>query len=330
MGYGGGGGGGGGGAGGGGGGSGASGGSGYRRIGDDRTANLRVNNITNRDGSSGTEVSGIVEAKGTHFIPPSGDTRFRTVIPSQENIVTENLLGLYDAGNPDSFSGTATQWRDISGNNLHLLSSAGVASWTPTHGGAVISNGDLHFKSNYAGHSWGTQGTHDQLTVEMWYKSPTTTDRLHLWNFGGGSSQGNLNMNLNDGRATWIYYEGNGTPYHIFGGSDGEHTDNTIKHIVYTYDLNAFNRNSPAVLGDAHVYVNNVDVGKLANSGTQQFVNVNGAAGGTFFSIFSGPGGTAYKMKIQSEIYKVAVYTKALTSSEVSQNYNALKYRFGL
>jgi len=59
------------------GGSGGSGGSGYRRIGDDRTANLKVNNITNRDGSSGTEVSGVVEAKGSHFIPPSGTTAER-------------------------------------------------------------------------------------------------------------------------------------------------------------------------------------------------------------------------------------------------------------
>ena len=64
---------------------------------------------------------------------------------------------------------------------------------------------------------------------------------------------------------------------------------------------------------------------KLANSGTQQFVNVNGStAGQGYFSIFSGPSGTAYKMKIQSEIYKVAVYTKALTSSEVSQNYGCI------
>ena len=57
------------------GGSGASGGSGYRRVGDDRTANLFVDNITNRDGSSGTDVDGIVEINSTsHFIPPSGTT----------------------------------------------------------------------------------------------------------------------------------------------------------------------------------------------------------------------------------------------------------------
>ena len=323
-----------GGSGGSGGGSGSSGGSGYRRVGDDRTANLKVNNITNRDGKTGTVVAGIPQVSSTsHFIVPSGDTRFRTVIPSQENIVTEGLIGLYDAGNPESFSGTARQWRDISGNDLHLTTFTGAASWAPTYGGAVISNGELHFRSDYfaEGYSWGTQGNYSQLTVEMWYKSPSTTDRFHLWNFGGSSSAGNLNMNLNDGNATWVYYEGNGTPYHIYGGTDGAYADNTVRHIVYTYDLNAFNRNDPAVLGDAHVYMNNVDIGKLANSGTQQFVNVNGQTPGQgYFSIFSGPSGTAYKMKIQSEIYKVAVYTKALTAAEVSQNYNALKYRFGL
>ena len=77
MGYGGGGG-GGGGSGGSGGGSGASGGSGYRRVGDDRTANLKVDNITNRTGTDGTEVDGIVEVNTTaHFIPPSGTTAER-------------------------------------------------------------------------------------------------------------------------------------------------------------------------------------------------------------------------------------------------------------
>ena len=52
-----------------------SGGSGYRRVGDDRTANLKVDNITSRSGTDGTEVDGIVEVNTTaHFIPPSGTT----------------------------------------------------------------------------------------------------------------------------------------------------------------------------------------------------------------------------------------------------------------
>jgi len=69
---------GGGGSGGSGGGTGGSGGSGYRRVGDDRTANIKVDNITSRDGKRGTDVDGIVKVNTTaHFIPPSGTTAER-------------------------------------------------------------------------------------------------------------------------------------------------------------------------------------------------------------------------------------------------------------
>ena len=71
---------GGGGSGGSGGGSGASGGSGYRRVGDDRTANLKVNNITSRDGKRGTDVDGIVEVNTTHTSFLQVELRQREVV----------------------------------------------------------------------------------------------------------------------------------------------------------------------------------------------------------------------------------------------------------
>ena len=43
----------------------------------DNNANLKVNNITSRDEKRGAEVTGIVEAKGTYFVPPSGTTAER-------------------------------------------------------------------------------------------------------------------------------------------------------------------------------------------------------------------------------------------------------------
>ena len=70
-----------------GGGSGVSGGSGYRRVGEDRTANLKVDNITNRTGTDGTEVDGIVEVNTTaHFIPPSGNA-FRRVVSKMFGLI---------------------------------------------------------------------------------------------------------------------------------------------------------------------------------------------------------------------------------------------------
>ena len=113
MGYGGGGGGGGGGGSGGSGsgGSGAAGGSGYRRVGDDRTANLKVNNITNRTGTDGTEVDGVVEVNTTaHFIPPSGTTaergsRGRGVIPhtNSDTLNSIDYITIATLGNARDF-----------------------------------------------------------------------------------------------------------------------------------------------------------------------------------------------------------------------------------
>jgi hypothetical protein len=115
MGYGGGGGSGGGGSGSGGsGGSGASGGSGYRRVGDDRTANLFVDNITNRDGSGGTEIDGIVEINSTsHFIPPSGTTaergsRGRGVLSGGRNNHAMQFVNIQSQGNSITFGNSIT------------------------------------------------------------------------------------------------------------------------------------------------------------------------------------------------------------------------------
>jgi len=128
MGYGGGGG-GGGGSGGSGGGSGASGGSGYRRIGDDRTANLFVDNITNREESSGTKVDGIVEAKGTHFIPPSGTTTERgsrgrglfgggRLAPTPSTVYTNSIeyITIATLGNTSDFGDFSSGREHVSGS----------------------------------------------------------------------------------------------------------------------------------------------------------------------------------------------------------------------
>ena len=131
---------GGGGSGGSGGGSGASGGSGYRRVGDDRTANIKVNNITNRDGSSGTEVDGIVEVNTTaHFIPPSGTTAERgsrgrglfaggQVAPSTGTYTNHiEYLTIPTLGNGNTFG-------DLSGTRSHTSSVASSTRAVFSHG----------------------------------------------------------------------------------------------------------------------------------------------------------------------------------------------------
>jgi len=122
------------------GGSGASGGSGYRRVGDDRTANLKVDNITNRDGSGGTEVDGIVEVNTTaHFIPPSGTTAergsrgrglFGLLYSSPSNTNTIEYATIATTGNTRNF-GDLTQARryaQTSSSSTRAVISGGYVS----------------------------------------------------------------------------------------------------------------------------------------------------------------------------------------------------------
>ena len=309
-------------------------------------SNFKVNNIIDRGGVHGPSIAGIATVNSTGCMSiPSGNTSKRLTLPlSAENIVTDQLFALYDAGQGSLRQGTIL--RDVSGNERDLPM-ATVNDTNSNSNKAVTfdhdNGGGIRF--TYPGTQWwrdnwgskynftvGNPGkaTHEQISVEMWYKIPSTTDRIHLWEFGssneGSGSYSNLQMNLNDGNGIWVYTD-NGTPYHVYGKTDGEYTDGTIRHLTYTYDYGALNSNDTLGLGLA--YMNGSLITGTALSGNQQW-NINQiktdgespwfAIGGTFQGSHYWPNG--------SILYKCAVYTKALSASEVSQNYNALLYRY--
>ena len=144
------------------GGSGAGGASGYRRVGDDRTANLKVDNVTNRDGSSGTEVDGIVKVNTTaHFIPPSGTTaergsRGRAVFTGgYRDTPTSKLIDyvtIATAGNAVNFgsltnsmwgAGLSSSTRGIFGGSIYASLGTYIEYFTISATGNAFDFGDL-------------------------------------------------------------------------------------------------------------------------------------------------------------------------------------------
>ena len=309
-------------------------------------SDFKVNNIIDRGGVHGPSIAGIATVNSTGCMSiPSGNTSKRITLPrSAENIVTDQLFALYDAGQGSLRQGTIL--RDVSGNERDLPM-ATVNDTNSNSNKAVTfdsaNGGGIRF--TYPGaqwwrEEWGSKynftvgnpnsATYNQFSIEMWYKIPSTTDRIHLWEFGtaneGSGTYSNISMNLNDGNGIWVYTD-NGTPYHLYGKTDGEYTDGTIRHLTYTYDYGALNSNDTLGLGLA--YMNNSLITGTALSGSQQWninqIKTDGAfpwfvIGGTYQGSHYWPDG--------SILYKCAVYTKALSASEVSQNYNALLYRF--
>jgi len=294
-------------------------------------SDFRIDKITNRDGSAGTQIAGITTFSGTSGMQlPSGNTNYRITLPeSTENIVRDQLYALYDAGRMESFGNHGMSWYDISGNNRHMDVAGGVPVLDYINGGGVrVSSTYTWWRSDWQSlydFSVGAQGKYQELTVEMWYKVPSSTARMHFWEFGEGnySDYSNMTMNMNDGRAIWVYTD-NGSPYNAFGGSDGAYTDGTIRNLTYTYHVNEFNSSG---LGRATAYMNGSAISGLSRTGNQQWKIGLGAATG-YFTIGASHNGGSVAMIDGSIIYKVAVYTKELSAAEVLQNYNALSYRY--
>ena len=135
-------------------------------------------------------------------------------------------------------------------------------------------------------------------------------------------------MNLNDGNiGIWVYTD-NGTPYHLYGKTDGEYTDGTVRCMTYTYNYSEL-RDNDLTLGNGLGYMNGSLITGTSFSSPQRWnINQIQANGDQAFFTIGGHYAGYYPWPDGSILYKCAVYTKALSASEVSQNYNALLYRF--
>ena len=225
----------------------------------------------------------------------------RTRFITRSSIVTNGLVLHLDAGNPTSFRRTGTTWSDLSGysNNGTLTNGP---SFQGSHGGS--------FKFDGVNDSVITSltGVITTMTVECWFRG-TSTARNHLWNFGNYGDNSNLNFNFNDsGYDLWVYWESGGTNrvrYNI----DGSFTDGAIKHVVFTH-TGSTNK----------VYLNGTELTITESGGTQTFTSVN----------LSGYFAIGNVVAFAGNVYSARVYNRALSASEVLQNYNATKSRFGL
>ena len=335
MGYGGGG--GGGGGSGGSGGSGASGGSGYRRVGEDRTANLKVNNITNRTGTDGTEVDGIVEVNTTaHFIPPSGRTGQRYV-DGGESIVREGLVFHLDA--KYSYNGL---WYDMSGSESHGDPVNG-AKYDSTAGGNILFDGsndrvnlDVH------GQKYATSLT-SGYSFDLWIRflSHPSTGYNGFFGIGLRSDPGGGTKTLFN-----TFFNGSNRQF-SFGssvvGSSGIAL--TINDPTICPLDEWLNYQGTIIPGDSdtsamRLYKNGVQVQKNApftpssnHGGTSSLFDMTTELGSKTIHMSIGGDaryndGTAQRF-MNGNVAVAKLYNRELTAAEVLQNYDALKSRFG-
>ena len=224
-------------------------------------------------------------------------------------IVTDGLVLCLDAANTKSYGGSGTTVTDLSGNgnNGTLVNGVGYDSGN---------GGSFSFDGSNDAITFAT-GLESQLqsgaTLEMWIKK-NSDDSAEFLKVG--------DSNVDDPGAQAIWYASGILRFHSFinGRSRNyvllQHTislgDGNWRHIVFTFDGNVVDG------GTASLYIN----GSLITSTTNESSN----------SSFGGPGfsntGSSYAHDGSASVLRV--YNRALSTTEVAQNFNALRGRYGI
>lgn len=235
------------------------------------------------------------------------------VIDSGIKIVTNGLVLWLDAAQGRSYSGSGTAWNDISGtgNNLTLTNGPTFSS---NNGGVIVFDGTNDFATRTSPTSIPTNQS--AKTMSVWFYTTNTSNNTQQVftshnnsGAGGASTQIEIRFNLNVSPQRMTIHVSNwgGNPVVV---STVTPSANTWYNVAFTTGGS----------GTTHrIYINGSQ--NATATSTLQTGNITNI----FLATFSGSsefltGGVA------SALY----YNRELTATEVLQNYNALKSRFGL
>jgi len=232
-------------------------------------------------------------------------------------VITNNLLFYVDASNTLSYSGSGSTWSDISGNgnNFTLVNSP---TFDASNGGNFIFDGTNQYaKSSFLPSE--LLGNVD-FTISGWFKNDLNDISSEaVWGFGNKASENNINAYSTNANQISLSLAGVEV---IF--STQNYIDTQYKHIAWVKRAGLFSRSN------IDIYVNGVKYsgGTLVSQFGNETVNPNVLAGSVVtiaqpYDIDDG---------VQNANVSVASfygYDKALIESEVLENFNADKAKFG-
>ena len=219
-------------------------------------------------------------------------------------IVTDGLVFYVDAGNSKSYPGTGTTWTDLVRGNSGTLTNG--PTYSSDNGGKIV----FDPTDDYVVFPHDSSLNVNAITVEY------ICSWSSFFNGYGVSKRSNHNINnaffLGLGSSTKLRWQHttNGTSA---SNLDYIHSMNTtdVYHIVGTYDPVA---SSKSIYIDAQQVTSMSATGNLYNSSDDLYVGTDGRLT---------PGYNA-----MDDFFVLRIYNRALSATEVLQNYNALKNRF--
>jgi hypothetical protein len=219
------------------------------------------------------------------------------------NVITNlsNIVLYLDAANTNSYPGTGTTWTDLSGqsNNGTLINGP---TYDSANGGTIVFDGSNDYVSETSALSDSfLQGN---WTISLWVNFDSLNFARNLLQHGSVSTNNGLHL---DQRNNSFYF---GLIGNYIQGSTTLST-NTWYHVTFTLNNTTFLK---------QIFIN----GSLDNSGTG-----DGAYTGTGSNTRIGGKVLTFGQHFDGKMASVIAYSEVLTSSQIADNYDAFKERYG-
>ena len=224
-------------------------------------------------------------------------------------IVQSGLVLNLDAGNTNSYPGSGTAWTDLSGNGNNGTLTNGP-TYSSANGGSIVFDGSNDYVT--LGTPALMNGVQVPLTISLWARANSFGTYNTLWGVYGSTSGGKLYSLFRVDSGTLRYFTSNSSGGFQFNNS---FAPSTSVWNFYTVTVSG-TLSSPSVT----IYLN-------SSSQTFSYSTLTSSLNlSVDFRIGSNStGGELWNGNISNVMW----YNRALTASEVQQNYNALRGRYG-
>jgi len=225
-------------------------------------------------------------------------------VKNRNSIVTDGLVFYVDAGNENSYAGSGTTWTDLVGSNDGTLEPVAGPTYDSANGGSIAFDGadDYAAVSNPSATTAGTTNS----SISVWFKTGSdVSSNQTLYSERDGTTHIFSKLRINSTKTDYIFL----TPSvaKVLSSSASLST-NTWYYFTGTKSGN-----------DYKIYLN----GQLDISSTEDVGSFS--TGGT---IATNIGKETVGLYLNGNIAQIKIYNRALSSTEITQNYNALKNRF--
>jgi hypothetical protein len=222
-----------------------------------------------------------------------------------EGIVTDGLVLNLDAGFVGSYPTINTTWYDLSGNasNGTLINGP---TFNSANSGSIVFDGSNDLINGPNNVTWFSNSS---FTIESWFKFNSSPPTEQLWFSGNQSPPGLIQQDIH-----LRVMSGTGLRFGFYG--DDLDASNVVSHsnwyqVICSYDYSTDN---------SKIFVNGSQVA-TGSMGPYTPIDANVGIGywrGRNVQYFKG------------NIAITRVYNRVLSQTEITQNYNAQKGRFGL